>query len=94
MSELMGIVSMVVFAVILVSFLKKKADNVNRKKELEERQKKQRIANAKTKAESDARKEFTEKVNYYIALYGEDRVRPLIDEYGEDFEDFIDELED
>ena len=91
MSELWDVLKLIILAVVIVGFVKYKADKVRKTKD-------EQILKAKKKALENAQKqakaEFKEKVEQYKMMYDEDYIKYLVREYGEYFEDFVDDEEE
>lgn len=91
MGALISIIGLFALAYAIVYPLKKKADSVDQKKQMEIRKEQERINRERRKAEKEAEDELKEKIESYKLIYDEDTVMEYVDMYGEDFDQFIDE---
>lgn len=88
MSELWDVLKVIILAVVIVGFVKYKADKVRKTKDEQIlKEKKKALENAQKRAKA----EFKEKVEQYKMMYDEDYIKHMIREYGEDFDIFVDE---
>lgn len=88
MIELWDVLKLIILAVVIVGFVKYKADKVRKTKDEQIlKEKKKALENAQKRAKA----EFKEKVEYYKSIYDEGFIKYLIREYGENFDSYVDD---
>jgi len=90
MSELWDVLKLIILAVVIVGFVKYKADKVRKTKDEQIlKEKKKALENAQKQAERKARQYLKEKIAYYKINNDEDYIDDLVERYGEDFDMYV-----